>query len=107
MNLSRLLDSIHTEYVPIVINSKQLHLIISTCLKNFKKSPVYLGLDPLTHNLENAVTSQPAWQLARQLPLIRAKVHNDGGTEAQELAHFASSVAYCLSHFWGRNIQAS
>ncbi|MDA8888389.1 methylmalonyl-CoA mutase family protein [Hellea sp.] len=98
--LSRLLNSIHTEYVPIVLTpNNSLNNI--NLFEKFQKSPIYLGLDPLTHNLESVLPNLPEnW---RGITINSAKVHNDGGTEVQELAHFASSVAYCFRTF-GNNI---
>jgi len=94
--LDRLLDSIYTEYIPIVITPNNSIDNIDL-FKKLKKSSVYLGLNPLTNNLENVVNNLPGnW---RAITINSCKVHNNGGTEAQELAHFASSVAYCYRTF--------
>ena len=94
--LSRLLNGIHTEYVPIVLTPNS-SLDNIDLFKKFQKSSIYLGLDPLTHNLESALPHLPEnW---RGVTINSAKIHNDGGTEVQELAHFASSVAYCFRTF--------
>lgn len=94
--LDRLLDSIYTEYIPIVITPNNSIDNIDL-FKKLKKSSVYLGLNPLTNNLENVVNNLPGnW---RAITINSCKIHNNGGTEAQELAHFASSVAYCYRTF--------
>lgn len=88
--MKRLLDQIYTNLVPIIIGPNK-NTANAALFEDFKTAPIYLGLDPSTENLtELAKTTPSTWRL---ITINAARVHDQGGTEAQELAAFAAGAA--------------
>jgi len=91
--MKRLLDRIYTDLVPIIIgpNNTTEH---ATLFEDFKDANICLGLGPKTEGLERLAKDIPDnWRL---LTINAARVHDTGGTDAQELAYFAASTAYAF-----------
>jgi len=89
--MKRLLDKVHSDLIPIVIapNNDIENAALS---KNLSSANVYLGLGPKTKGLEKLAAEIPEnWRL---LTINATRVHDTGGTEAQELAYFATSAAH-------------
>ncbi len=88
--MKRLLDQVYTNLVPIIIgpNSSTANAAL---FEDFTNAHIYLGLDPAAEGLaELAKTMPPTWRL---ITINAAAIHDQGGTEAQELAAFAAGAA--------------
>ena len=91
--MKRLLDQVYTNLVPIIVGPNN-KIENAALFENFKDAHIYLGLGPKTDGLEKFATNLPKnWRL---LTLNAARVHDTGGTEAQELAYFAASAAHAF-----------
>ncbi len=88
--MKRLLDQVYTDLVPIIIgpNKNTAHAAL---FDDFKDAYICLGLAPSTQGLAQLAKSiPPTWRL---ITINAASVHDQGGTEAQELAAFAAGAA--------------
>ena len=91
--MKRLLDQVYTNLVPIIVGPNN-KIENAALFEDFKDAHIYLGLGPKTDGLEKLATNLPKnWRL---LTINAARVHDTGGTEAQELAYFAASAAYAF-----------
>ena len=91
--MKRLLDQIYTDLVPIIVEPNN-KIENAALFEDFKDTPIYLGLSPKTEGLEKLAKDLPkAWRL---LTINAARVHDTGGSEAQELAYFAASAAHAF-----------
>jgi len=89
--MKRLLDKVYTNLIPITL-APNIEIDNIALLKDFKDANVYLGLSPKTESLSDIVQDIPvSWRL---ITINAVRVHDTGGTEAQELAYFAASAAY-------------
>ena len=89
----RLLDQVYTNLVPIIVGPNN-KIENAALFEDFKDAHIYLGLGPKTGGLEKLATNLPKnWRL---LTINAARVHDTGGTEAQELAYFAASAAHAF-----------
>ena len=87
----RLLDNIYTDLIPIIIAPNN-DTANAALLKDFKSAHIYLSLGPKTEGLAKLAKDLPdTWRL---ITINAARVHDTGGTEAQELAYFAASAAH-------------
>ncbi|MEP3892167.1 MAG: methylmalonyl-CoA mutase family protein [Hellea sp.] len=91
--MKRLLDKIYTDLIPIIIapnnDARNAEL-----LKPFSHCNVCLGLGPKTEGLAALAKTVPeSWRL---ITINAGRVHDTGGTEAQELAYFAASAAHAF-----------
>ena len=97
--MKRLLDQIYMDLVPIIVGPNN-KIENAALFEDFKDAHIYLGLGPKTDGLEKFATNLPKnWRL---LTLNAARVHDTGGTEAQELAYFAASAAHAFRRL-GKN----
>ena len=97
--MKRLLDQIYTNLVPIIVGPNN-KIETAALFEDFKDAHIYLGLGPKTDGLEKLATNLPKnWRL---LTINAARVHDKGGTEAQELAYFAASAAHVFRRL-GKN----
>lgn len=88
--MKRLLDQVYTNLIPLII-APNTELDNAKLFEDFKDSHICLGLDPSVEGLaELATTVPPTWRL---ININTAEVHEQGGSEAQELAAFAASAA--------------
>ena len=91
--MKRLLDQIYMNLVPIIVGPNN-KIENAALFEDFKDAHIYLGLGPKTDGLEKLATNLPKnWRL---LTINAARVHDTGGTEAQELAYFAASAAHAF-----------
>ena len=91
--IKRLLDQIYMDLVPIIVGPNN-KIENAALFEDFKDAHIYLGLGPKTDGLEKLATNLPKnWRL---LTINAARVHDTGGTEAQELAYFAASAAHAF-----------
>ena len=89
--MKRLLDNVYTNLAPITLAPNN-DISNAELLKDFKTANICLGLGPKTDGLAELAKSLPdTWRL---ITINAARVHDTGGTEAQELAYFAASAAY-------------
>jgi len=89
--MKRLLDNVYTDLIPIVIAPNN-DLGNAELLKGFSTANICLGLDPKTEGLSDLAQDLPdTWRL---ITINATRVHDTGGTEAQELAYFAASAAH-------------
>ena len=89
--MKRLLDQVYTNLVPIIVgpNNKSSNAAL---FEDFKDAHICLGLGPKTEGIETLAKDLPKnWRL---LTINAARVHDTGGSEAQELAYFAASAAH-------------
>ncbi|MEP1231009.1 MAG: methylmalonyl-CoA mutase family protein [Litorimonas sp.] len=98
-DIKRLFDKVHTNLIPIIIapnnDIENQHLFHA-----YHNTHLYLGLGPKTDGLNELLQNCPkTWQL---ITIRASRVHNTGGTDAQELAYFAASAAYAFRHL-GKN----
>jgi len=97
--MKRLLDQVYTNLVPIIVGPNN-KIENAALFEDFKDAHIYLGLGPKTDGLEKLATNLPKnWRL---LTINAARVHDNGGTEAQELAYFAVSSAHAFRRL-GKN----
>ena len=97
--MKRLLDQVYTNLVPIIVGPNN-KIENAALFEDFKDAHIYLGLGPKTDGLEKLATNLPKnWRL---LTINAARVHDTGGTEAQELAYFAASAAHAFRRL-GKN----
>ena len=97
--MKRLLDQVYTNLVPIIVGPNN-KIETAALFEDFKDAHIYLGLGPKTDGLEKLATNLPKnWRL---LTINAARVHDTGGTEAQELAYFAASAAHAFRRL-GKN----
>lgn len=89
----RLLDQVYTNLVPIIVGPNN-KIKTAALFEDFKDAHICLSLGPKTDGLEKLATNLPKnWRL---LTINAARVHDTGGTEAQELAYFAASAAHAF-----------
>ena len=89
--MKRLLDKVYTDLIPIVIAPNN-DAGNTTLLKDLYETNVCLGLGPKTDGLAKLIKEIPEnWRL---ITINATRVHDTGGTEAQELAYFATSAAH-------------
>ena len=90
-DMKRLLDQVYTDLIPIMIAPNN-DIGNADILADLKDARVCLGLGPKTPGLaELAQTLPENWRL---ITINATRVHDTGGTEAQELAYFAASAAH-------------
>ena len=91
--MKRLLDKVYTDLIPIVIApNNDTHN--AKLMESLSGANVCLGLGPKTEGLsELAETVPKTWRL---ITINATRVHDTGGTEAQELAYFAASAAHAF-----------
>jgi len=90
-DVKRLMDQVYTDLIPIIIapnnDAENAQLFM-----DYKEAALYLGLGPKTEGLSELAANIPdTWQL---ITINAARVHDTGGTDAQELAYFAASAAH-------------
>ena len=91
--MKRLLDQVYTDLVPIIVgpNNKPSNAAL---FEDFKDAHICLGLGPKSEGLEKLAKDLPKnWRL---ITINAARVHDTGGSEAQELAYFAASAAHAF-----------
>ena len=89
--MKRLLDQVYTDLVPIVVGPNN-KIENAALFEDFKDAHIYLGLGPKTEGLIELARDLPKnWRL---LTINAARIHDTGGSEAQELAYFATSAAH-------------
>ena len=88
--MKRLLDQVYTNLVPIIIGPNS-NTANAALFEDFTDPHISLGLDPATEGLAELAKTVPAnWRL---ITINAASIHDQGGTEAQELAAFAAGAA--------------
>jgi methylmalonyl-CoA mutase len=91
--MKRLLDKVHTSLAPVVIAPNN-DTSNTDKLKDFTEANIYLGFGPKTEDLQEILKELPeSWRL---ITINAARVHDMGGTEAQELAYFATSAVHAF-----------
>jgi len=91
--MKRLLDQVYTDLVPIIVGPNN-KIENAALFEDFKDAHICLGLGPKTEGLETLAKDLPKnWRL---LTINAARVHDKGGSEAQELAYFAASAAHAF-----------
>lgn len=91
--MKRLLDQVYTNLVPIIIGPNS-NTANAALFEDFTDAHIYLGLDPATKGLAELAKTVPTnWRL---ITLNAATIHDQGGTEAQELAAFAAGAAHAF-----------
>jgi len=89
--MKRLMDKVYTDLIPIVIAPNN-DIVHAQLLADFKDTNICLGLGPKTEGLKELLKAIPDnW---RALTINSTRVHDTGGSEAQELAYFAASAAH-------------
>ena len=89
--VKRLLDNIYTDLIPIIIAPNN-DIGNAELFNDFNNAHISLGLGPKTEGLAKLAKEIPeTWRL---ITINAARVHDTGGTEAQELAYFAASAAH-------------
>lgn len=89
--MKRLLDKVYTDLIPIVIAPNN-DIDNAKLLESLSGANICLGLGPKTEGLSELAETVPnTWRL---ITINAARVHDTGGTEAQELAYFAASAAH-------------
>ena len=92
-DMKRLLDNVYTDLIPIVIAPNN-DIANAARLKDLRGVHLYLGLGPKTEGLVDLAKEAPdTWRL---ITVNATRVHDTGGTEAQELAYFAASAAHAF-----------
>lgn len=92
-HIKRLLDKVYTKLIPIVIAPNN-DIGNAALLKSLSSSHICLGLGPKTEGLADLAKDIPdTWRL---ITINAVRVHDTGGTEAQELAYFAASAAHAF-----------
>lgn len=90
-DIKRLMDQVHTDLIPIILapnNNSQY----AQHFKDYKDAALYLGLAPKVDGLTALAENIPdTWRL---ITINAARVHDTGGTYAQELAYFAASAVH-------------
>ena len=90
-DMKRLLDQVYTDLIPIMIAPNN-DIGNADILADLKDARVCLGLGPKTPGLAKLAKTIPEnWRL---ITINAVRVHDTGGTEAQELAYFAASAAH-------------
>ena len=91
--IKRLMDQVHTDLIPVILApNNQAHF--ADHFSDYTDMAFYLGLGPKTEGLETLAKSCPdTWRL---ITINAARVHDTGGTDAQELAYFAASAAHAF-----------
>ena len=91
--MNRLLDKVYTDLIPIVVAPNN-DIGNATLFKGYESANICLGLGPKTEGLEELAKSAPdTWRL---ITINAVRVHDTGGTEAQELAYFAASAVHAF-----------
>ena len=91
--MKRLLDQVFTNFVPIIIGPNK-NASNAALFENFKDAHICLGLCPKSDGLKKLAKNLPDnWRL---ITINAARIHDSGGTEAQELAYFAASAAHAF-----------
>jgi len=91
--MKRLLDQVYTDLVPLIVGPNN-KIENAALFDDFKDAHICLGLGPKSEGLEKLVNDLPRnWRL---LTINAARVHDTGGSEAQELAYFAASAAHAF-----------
>lgn len=91
--MKRLLDKIYTNLIPIVIAPNK-DIANAELFKDYREANICLGLGPKTVSLAELAKDIPSsWRL---VTINATRVHDTGGTEAQELAYFAASTAHAF-----------
>lgn len=89
--IKRLLDKVYTNLIPIIISPNN-DIANAKLLKDFNSANICLGLGPKTEGLLELAKDLPeTWRI---ITINAARIHDTGGTEAQELAYFATSAAH-------------
>ena len=89
--IKRLLDKVYTDLIPIILAPNN-DIENAALFKDLKEAHICLGLGPKTEGLKDLAQTLPdTWRL---ITINAARVHDTGGTEAQELAYFAASAAH-------------
>ncbi len=89
--IKRLMERVHTALIPITLTPNN-DVSNANLFQDYKDVPICLGLGPKTEGLTELIVNIPdRWRL---ITINAARVHDTGGTSAQELAYFAASAAY-------------
>ena len=89
--IKRLLDKVYTDLIPIVIAPNN-NITNAVLLQKLSGANICLGLGPKTEGLADLAKDLPnTWRL---ITINATRVHDTGGTEAQELAYFAASAVH-------------
>jgi len=83
-------DLVHVQFAPHTDNDRLLGYVQS--IKSLQSAEIWLGLDPLKTD-PSITNSLPNWRLFGLTPL---SVHEAGGTDVQELAVLAASLAEAM-----------
>jgi len=91
--MKRLLDQVYTDLVPLIVGPNN-KIENAALFEDFNDAHICLGLGPKTEGLETLAKDIPkTW---RMITINAARVHDSGGSEAQELAYFAASAAHAF-----------
>ncbi len=89
--VKRLLGKVYADLIPIVVAPNN-DIENAALFKGYESANLCLGLDPKTEGLaELSKTVPDRWRL---ITINASRVHDLGGSEAQELAYFAASAAH-------------
>ena len=92
-DIKRLLEQVYTDLIPLKLAPNN-NIGNAALFKAYKTADLYLGLGPKTEGLAALAADIPdSWRL---ITINAARVHDTGGTNAQELAYFAASAAYAF-----------
>jgi len=90
-DVKRLMDQVYTGLIPVTLAPNNM-AGNAALFKDYKDATLYLGLGPKTKGLVELAAAIPdTWRL---ITINAARVHDTGGTDAQELAYFAASAAH-------------
>lgn len=99
--LKRLLEGVHTDLVPLQFaaspkNANRLESLLS--LKSLKTAVVWAGLDPVRDAalLKSTRLKKSVPKTWRLMGLSAAAIHEAGGTDVQEIAGLAASLAEAM-----------
>lgn len=92
-DIGRLLDKVYTNLIPIIV-APHNNIENVALFKGLESANICLSLGTKTKGLaELAKTVPDTWRL---ITINAARIHDIGGTEAQELAYLAASAAYAF-----------
>ena len=90
-DLKRLFDQVHMDLIPISLAPHSDTSIVEL-FSGYRASYINLGLTPQTPKLKNLIKKFPkSW---RAVTIDGASVHDNGATDAQELAYMATNLAF-------------
>ena len=96
-DIAHLFEGVHTDLIPVSFRGadmNQIEAVFDT--PSLRNAAVTLGLNIVGHDIDLPAVIKRCPQNWRALTLRVDRVHEDGGTDAQELAVMAASVVHAM-----------